>query len=88
MKSTEIYWTTLVSTAINSENIIAEYLCCPYSGCDCPAGQNFCSHMLAVVYLLLIIQENTTMNFEEIFDTLPKPVLDLQSIAIPMSFIY
>lgn len=84
MKSTDVYWTTIVSSAQANKN----YMSCPFSGCDCPAGQTFCSHMLAVVYLIMLVQENNDMTFDEIFRTLPKPVLDLQSIAVRLSFIY
>ena len=84
MKSTDVYWTTIVSTAHANKT----YMSCPFSGCDCPSGQNFCSHMLAVVYLIMLVQENDDMKFDDIFRTLSKPVLDLQSIAVRLSFIY
>ncbi len=83
MKSKDIYWTTVVFDANTKE-----FCQCPYSCCDCPAGQMFCSHMLAVVLLLGIIQTNKDDSFEEFYKTLPKPILDLQSLPVKMTFIY
>jgi hypothetical protein len=87
MKSTDVYWTTLISS-VGMDGAINAYVPCPFSGCDCPAGQNFCSHMLAVIFLLMIIQEKRELSYQQLFSILPKPVLDLQSIPVKVSFIY
>ena len=46
------YCTTLMFDAHNHE-----YVSSPYSGCDCPDGQLFCSHMLAFLQMVMLIQE-------------------------------
>jgi hypothetical protein len=83
MKSKDIYWTTIV---VDLET--KSFCQTPYSGCDCPAGQMFCSHMLAVVLLLGIIQVNADESFNDIYETLPKPILDMQSLPVKMTYIY
>lgn len=83
MKTKEIYWTTIV---LDKET--KSFCQSPYSGCDCPAGQMFCSHMLAVILLLGIIQENKEDSFNEIYATLPEPILGMQSLPVKLKFIF
>ena len=76
------YWTTLMVD--NSQ----KYLPCPFSGCDCPAGQLFCSHMLAFLLYVMLVQENKDMTFDDMVAILPPPVLSLQTLPVHFSFVY
>ena len=80
---TPLYWTTVMVDATTGK-----YLCCPYSGCDCPVGQLFCSHMLALLLYVMIIQENIDIDFQNMVSILPDPVLSLQTQPVLFSFLY
>jgi 5'-3' exonuclease len=84
--------TPSVKTGVYSTSIViskeGKYLGCPYSGCECPAGNLFCSHMLAVLLLFMIIQDNNTTTFAEFLEYLPAPIISFQNIPVHNVMIY
>ena len=79
---TDAYWTTIM---VDRQG---QYLCSPYSGCDCPVGQLFCSHMLGLLLIIMIIQENADILYDSMLSMLPEPVLSLQTQPVIFSFLY
>ena len=77
------YWTTVMVDFTNGA-----YLHNPYSGCDCPAGQFFCSHMLGLLTYVGLIQEFDDLDYNAFINTLPLQVLSLQSLPLGFTFIY
>jgi len=61
------------------------YLPTPKSGCSCPAGNLFCSHMLAHFLLLLVYQIEPTWDMDIVAEAMPAPV---KSIDVPISLEY
>jgi XPG N-terminal domain len=59
-----------------------EYLPAPKSCCSCPAGNLFCSHMLAHFLLLLVYQLERTWDMNVVTGAMPAPV---KSIDVPIS---
>ena len=77
------YWTTLMMGEAD-----AKYLSGPFSGCDCPAGQLFCSHMLALLLYVMLIQQHGDVSYDTMLVTLPPPVISMQTVPVPFSFLY
>ena len=76
------YWTTIM---VQSDG---NYLPCPFSGCDCPAGQLFCSHMLGLLMYVMLIQEHSSISYDDMVQILPPPVMSLQTLPVAFDFIY
>jgi hypothetical protein len=61
----------------------------PASRCNCPVGRLFCSHLLAFVVLLGIIQ---ILEHDEDYDwfvsIMPDPVKSLHSLCIPFEYVF
>lgn len=59
------YAVNLIFSAHSDERneIGSRYIRTPYSHCDCPAGQMFCSHMLGFLGILRIIQEKVLLSY-------------------------
>ena len=60
----------------------------PYSHCDCPAGQMFCSHMLGFLGIIRIIQTNFLLPYSKIVDIFPESVKALSSTGILLEYVY
>lgn len=67
------------------------YLCTPHSGCDCPAGQLFCSHMLGLLLPVMIIQQESGKeysDYESMKVILPLSIESLQSMPLYWHFFF
>ena len=65
----------------------SRYIRTPYSHCDCPAGQMFCSHMLGFLGILRIIQENKLLSYAAAIAMLPESVKALSSTGILLEYV-
>jgi hypothetical protein len=77
-----LYWTSLVFDE-QSGNLLTT----PFSGCDCPVGNLFCSHMLGLMLLIMMLQSNK-LNINELLRYLPPPVMSLQNLPVYAAFVY
>jgi hypothetical protein len=65
------------------------FLPAPASRCNCPVGRLFCSHMLAFIVLLGMMQTlESTENFEWFAANMPDPVKSLHSLCIPFQYVF
>ena len=65
------------------------FLPAPASRCNCPVGRLFCSHMLAFIVLLGMMQSlESTENFEWFAANMPEPVKSLHSLCIPFQYVF
>ena len=65
------------------------FLLAPASRCNCPVGRLFCSHMLAFIVLLGMMQTlRNTENFDWFESNMPDPVKSLHSLCIPFQYVY
>ena len=65
------------------------FLPAPASKCNCPVGRMFCSHMLAFIVLLGMMQslrETETLVWFE--SRMPEPVKSLHSLCIPFQYMF
>ena len=60
----------------------------PFSHCDCPAGQMFCSHMLGFLGIIRIIQKKVLMSHINAIDLFPESVKALSSTGILLEYVY
>ena len=60
----------------------------PYSHCDCPAGQMFCSHMLGFLGIIRIIQKNVLLPYTKMIEIFPESVKALSSTGILLEYVY
>ena len=60
----------------------------PYSHCDCPAGQMFCSHMLGFLGIIRIIQTHFLLPYGKIIDIFPESVKAVSSTGILLEYVY
>ena len=60
----------------------------PYSHCDCPAGQMFCSHMLGFIGIIRIIQKHFLLSYNKVIDIFPESVKALSSTGILLEYVY
>lgn len=66
----------------------ARYIRSPYSHCDCPAGQMFCSHMLGFLGILRVIQQKVLITHTAAKSIFPQSVKALSSTGILLEFVY
>ena len=60
----------------------------PASRCNCPVGRLFCSHMLAYIVLLGMMQTPREIETYEWFESnVPDPVKSLHSLCIPFQYV-
>ena len=59
-----------------------------YSYCDCPDGLHFCSHMLALMLLLKVLQIQPEWNLATLTRMLPEPIKTIQSLPIAVDYVY
>lgn len=65
------------------------FLPAPASRCNCPVGRLFCSHMLAFIVLLGMMQTlRNTENFDWFESNMPDPVKSLHSLCIPFQYVF
>ena len=55
-----------------------------HSCCDCPDGRHFCSHMLAALLLIRVLQSNPTWALGDVRQRMPEPIKTIQ--GLPLSF--
>jgi hypothetical protein len=61
----------------------------PASRCNCPVGRLFCSHLLAFVVLLGIIQMlEDDEDYDWFVSIMPDPVKSLHSMCIPFEYVF
>ena len=61
----------------------------PASRCNCPVGRLFCSHMLAFIVLLGMIQSLAPIEDFDWFEAnMPDPVKSLHSLCIPFQYVF
>lgn len=60
----------------------------PYSHCDCPAGQMFCSHMLGFLGIIRIIQKHFLLSYNKMIEIFPECVKALSSTGILLEYVY
>lgn len=61
----------------------------PASRCNCPVGRLFCSHLLAFVVLLGIIQMlEDDEDYDWFVSIMPDPVKSLHSLCIPFEYVF
>ena len=65
------------------------FLPSPASRCNCPVGRLFCSHILAFIVLLGMMQNLTvTEDFHWFESSMPDPVKSLHSLCIPFQYVF
>ena len=65
------------------------FLQAPASRCNCPVGRLFCSHMLAFIVLLGMMQSlNDDETFQWFAESMPDPVKSLHSLCIPFQYVF
>ena len=65
------------------------FLPAPASRCNCPVGRMFCSHMLAFIVLLGMMQSlEDTETFDWFESNMPDPVKSLHSLCIPFQYVF
>ena len=80
------YWTTLVF-----KKETGEYVPSPTSRCDCPAGALFCSHMLAFLLMLMVVQNDGRRKIKSVsnlVDYMPEHMNKFKSMLFPVDFVY
>ena len=61
----------------------------PASRCNCPVGRLFCSHLLAFIVLLGMIQMlNDDEDYKWFLANMPEPVKSLHSMCIPFAYVF
>ena len=74
--------------SINTDETSDRYMRSPYSHCDCPAGQMFCSHMLGFLGIVRIVQNKKLMSHDMAKVSFPESVKALSSTGILLEFVY
>ena len=59
-----------------------------YSFCECPDGLHFCSHMLALILLLKVMQIQPEWNIATLKKMLPELIKTIQSLPISVDYVY
>mmetsp|Transcript_36508 Transcript_36508/g.74330 ORF Transcript_36508/g.74330 Transcript_36508/m.74330 type:complete len:757 (-) Transcript_36508:306-2576(-) len=57
------------------------------SKCDCPNGWLFCSHMLAFVLYIYLVQHRVDWTYPDVVSFMPEPIKTLQSIAFSAEYV-
>lgn len=86
MKSNAYAVNIVFSTDVS--DIGGRFIKSPYSHCDCPAGQMFCSHMLGFLGIMRIIQRNDLLTFITAVKVFPESVKALSSTGILLEYLY
>ena len=60
--------------------------CAEGSSCKCVDGNLFCSHMLACLAVVTLMQHDTS-TFDELVQILPESVIAIQNIPCPFRFL-
>ena len=74
--------------SINTDEVSDRYMRSPYSHCDCPAGQMFCSHMLRFLGIVRVLQKKLLMTHDMAKASFPESVKALSSTGILLEFVY
>lgn len=65
------------------------FLPAPASRCNCPVGRLFCSHMLAFIVALGMMQRlKPNENFKWFEASMPEPVKSIHSLCIPFQYVF
>ncbi len=62
-----------------------EFVPAPLSCCDCPKGKLFCSHMIAALLLISIIQQ-CELSFDRLNKIMPESIRELQRVGITLDY--
>ena len=88
MKTNAYAVNLIFSTHSEERNEIgSRYIRTPYSHCDCPAGQMFCSHMLGFLGILRIIQQKVLLSYGALSASFPESVKALSSTGILLEYV-
>lgn len=60
----------------------------PKSRCQCPDGNLFCSHMIACLVLLSMMQSKLTMSMIDFIRVMPPSVKDVHAACIPWVYLW
>ncbi len=52
------------------------------STCDCPNSKLFCSHMIGVLLIFYILQQNNTISYDNFVNKLPTPNVQIRQLPI------
>jgi hypothetical protein len=63
-----------------------EFAPAPLSCCDCPKGLLLCSHMIASLVTICLIQ-TSDVSFATFFERMPESVRELQMAGITIEFV-
>ena len=74
-----------VALAFNAAT--GDFIGAPSSCCQCPAGRLFCSHMLALLLLLYLIQRLSNVTLDDLIASLPEPIKLLRATPIALSYL-
>jgi len=60
----------------------------PTSRCECKNGRVFCSHMLGLMFIIMIIQNlpESPNLYDDLVRRMPAPIHSLRGLLIPMSY--
>ena len=65
------------------------FLPAPASRCNCPVGRLFCSHMLAFIVLLGMMQRlHEKYDYDWLVANMPDPVKSLHSLCVPFQYVF
>ena len=73
---------------IDGEKIGIRFIRSPYSHCDCPAGQMFCSYMLGFLGILRIIQKHSLLSHSKLTALFPESVKALSRTGILLEYVF
>ena len=73
---------------LDHDEVGVRFVRSPYSHCDCPAGQMFCSHMLGFLGILRVIQEHLLLSYSKISALFPPSVKALSSTGILLEYVF
>ena len=65
-----------------------EYKPAPCSRCDCPNGRLLCSHMLASLSMIYLVQQHPSWCLGDLIAAMPPPVKSMQNKPIPFDFVF
>jgi hypothetical protein len=64
------------------------YIPAPVSRCGCPAGQFFCSHMLAWLVCICLLQSFPAVSFADFVRGMPQPIKSIVAVPVPWSLMF
>ena len=65
-----------------------EYIPAPCSRCDCQNGRLLCSHMLALLGMIYLVQQHPNWSLDDLITAMPPPVKSMQNKPIPFDYVF